>query len=172
MSNIPGAWLRVINAATQLTGTEQRLLVEMAGLDNDDRRCWANAAYLAWRLGQSTEGVENARRELKQLEIVSTSGRRCWWVDLPAGCRPSSERPSDAEVDRLARQLDEHITHRREPRALASAAATLPSTGPTKGGSQSALSARRRTRNAIRLTKRGKRRTTVRLTARRHCRIT
>lgn len=91
--------------------------LEDHAFDRGPEGAYVSAASVAARWGGSIapKTVELARNRLKLLglhEKVPRPGARNvfgWFAILPAGCLPARERTTSAEVDRLARRLDDHI---------------------------------------------------------------
>lgn len=105
---------------TGLTSGQKLVWLETWVLDKGPGtdRAYISATNLARRLGMGADNVEKARRELKRAGLMGSAprpGKRepSWWPILPSECIPSSERPSDDEVCKLAELLEGHIRFAR-----------------------------------------------------------
>jgi hypothetical protein len=110
--SVSWAGARVVMAATELTWSEKAVWLAIFGLSREG--CYMSVTLLAQRIGLSTEHVEKTRGLMKRAKLLSSAPRpgvkgETWWVTLPPGCTPTSRRPRDDEVFRLARLLDDVV---------------------------------------------------------------
>lgn len=131
---------RVVKACLLLDDAHKLLWLEHVVLDRGEG-AYIGAAHMAARLGKSRDAVERGRRELARLGLLRAGERGrgetgTYYPTLPQGCLPS-DRPTVAEVHRLAQRFDDHI---RAIRSGGTHAATPEKSGGTRAASPQAES--------------------------------
>jgi len=106
-----------VKASRELSAGHKLVWLEDHALHRSTAGAYIGAGPLGERLGLSRDQVERHRRELLDLGLHAKQARPggrgvSWYATLPDACVPS-ERPTAAEVRRLAARLDQHIRVRR-----------------------------------------------------------
>jgi hypothetical protein len=134
---IPFEVIDVITASRRLTSIQKLLLIRIYLSDRGPDGCYAKPALMAGRIGRSVDRMEEVRRELLELGVVTRRegrGRRTdsWFVVFPLDCAPLSRK--DEDVERAARTFDAwlagepqgHAGHRRQSVPAAVEAVRIP----------------------------------------------
>lgn len=118
---LPFAACRVVKASRTLGATNKLVYMETYALANGTGgSAWISASGLARRLGISRVTVERSRQELLRDGLLTKQSRGpgrtdAWRPGLPQGCRPTSQRLTDDDLERLAEALDRHLATVTEP---------------------------------------------------------
>lgn len=104
---------RVVKQSLMLDDSLKMLWLEHVALCGPEG-AYIGATALGQRIGKSREAIERGRRELMRLGLLIAGARGrgqtgTYFHTLPRECLPSSDRPTVAEVARLAERLDTHI---------------------------------------------------------------
>lgn len=112
----PFGTTRVLKASRVLPAAAKLAWLEHYALDGADG-CYMGAGPMAARLGWGRERVEEGRRQLVALGLLTKRqafGRRTasWYTTFPADCIPATREPKDAEILALAILLDGKLSAR------------------------------------------------------------
>jgi len=126
------SWFRVVQATKDIPCSTKAVWDANRVLDQGDG-CWATNKVLGNRLGLSPRTVEGARVWLQGRQLLERrqKGRYVYWlVRLPKACYPTSERPSETQILRLAMLLDGFIAEAaRSAHDIRSAGPHAPASG-------------------------------------------
>lgn len=107
----PVAWFRVVRASTVLPWSVKAVWEEIRMMDQG-QGCWMTAARIGARLGLAARTIETARQDLHAAGLLDREGKPpkvIWSVNLPASCRPTSQKPADPDVLASAKLLDDYL---------------------------------------------------------------